>query len=383
MTRELAHDDLVELWQDLSAAVPGLEVLRGTTQVPGRWSSGGGDLDLHAPGHLLEAAHEHLEQAGFRREFAAQSYRRRMVRRRLGVWPTTIDLYAEPLFGAGFASVDGAATAAPEAALMRAVFDKHDLSYFLERHRPDDLGMVWRSASGRLAGPSGSATASLVAARLLAGRVARLRPDVALSSLRMRAARRTRLLREPAGFEVAFVGPDGSGKTTLVAKLMDRVPLPAQTIYMGGKDWQTWLMRKMVGKPGSMIPRHLEQGLRRRRGFFASRRGEVVMYERHPHETEPKEQHPLKRLLARSLFALYGWEVELAVMLTGDPELIFARKGEHDPATLARLDSWLSDMARRQSGEVITLDSTELDPEAIATRVGELLIERYQRRNAG
>lgn len=372
--------ELKELWTALQAVGPGLFLMRGTSELPGAWSARGTDLDVLADqGSDLEAASALLLARGFTREWAPEGYRRRFCLRRLGSYLVNVDLYEAPYWGPGLvASAPARSLSTAHAALLRAVFDKHDLSYFHARCRIEELPTELQHAVRHAA--RGRAGAGFVAAVLLVQQLVRPVPSAIKASLNQRLLRFT---HGSPGLEVAVAGPDGSGKTTLVRNLTEGCPLPFEVVYMGGRGWRTSLMRRVAGKPGSTIPRHIEQALRRLQGFRASRAGKVVLYERHPHEIEPTSGHPLMLAAARALFATYRRPVDLGIVLTGDTDRMFARKGEHSPAHLRMLDERLRRISASYSRELLTFDSTKEAPELITEQVAAALIARYQRLNRG
>jgi hypothetical protein len=377
-----AAPDLEKLWAELSAAAPRLFLMRGTSKVPGAWSARGTDLDVLADDpDTLDAATTFLTSLGFVREWAPEAYLRRYCLRRPGSHLANVDLYEAALWGPGVAAQRPARQlSASEAALLRAVFDKHDLAYFRARARseelPPQLGHLVAGAQ-----PNGRSGAAYVAAGLLLTRQVRLMPDVIRATLARRFARFHS--RGSVGLEVAVVGPDGSGKTTLVRGLTELCPLPFEVVYMGGKDWRLGFMRRVAGKRGSTIPRHLEQALRRLHGWRAARAGRIALYERHPHELEPGAGHPLMRVIASGLFATYSRPVDMAFVLSGDVEVMFARKGEHSPEALRRLDERARVISEKYSREYEVLDSTVLSSDDLTAHVASLLIEKYQRLNHG
>lgn len=77
-----------------------------------------------------------------------------------------------------------------------------------------------------------------LAARLRS-QLALTRPDNLVRRAYVRARARARFLTRRRGFLVAFVGPDGGGKTTtanLVREKLPRLPAPVSMVYMGKKD---------------------------------------------------------------------------------------------------------------------------------------------------
>lgn len=373
--------ELNELWTALQAAGPALFLMRGTSELPGAWSARGTDLDVLADeARDLEGASALLLARGFTREWAPEGYRRRFCLRRLGAHLVNVDLYEAPYWGPGLVAPQPARSLSrAQAALLRAVFDKHDLSYFHARCGIEELPAEIQHVVARAA-PRGRAGAGFVAAALLVQKQVRPVPSAIRASLNQRLLRFT---QGAPGLEVAVAGPDGSGKTTLVRNLTEGCPLPFEVVYMGGRGWRTSLMRRVAGKSGSTIPRHIEQALRRLQGFRASRAGKVVLYERHPHEIEPTSGHPLMLAAARALFATYRRPVDLGIVLTGDTDRMFARKGEHSPAHLRMLDERLRRISATYSRELLTFDSTKQAPELITEQVAAALIARYQRLNQG
>jgi hypothetical protein len=371
---------LKELWTSLRIAVPSLFLMRGTAEVPGAWSARGTDLDVLADGDgCADDVERTLLAQGFHLEWSPEPYRRRFCLRQLGSYVVNVDVYEAALWGPGFASNRTARElSCAEATLLRSVFDKHDLVYFSQRGQVAELPAAWQELI-RGAPPGRAGAAWVATGLLLRGDVHPLRGVLETSLLH----RLDRLVSGAPGLEVAVAGPDGSGKTTLVETLTAACPLPFRVVYMGGRDWRTPLMRRMAGKSGSTILRHVEQALRRLEGWRAARQGKVVLYERHPHEIEPTSGHPLMLLAAHALFATYRRPVDLAIVLTGNTDLMFARKGEHTPAHLRMLDERLRRVAARYSREVLTYDSTELPPTAVSRSVAEELIARYQRLNRG
>ena len=125
--------------------------------------------------------------------------------------------------------------------------------------------------------------------------------------------------------EIAFLGVDGVGKTS-VAKELLRLPVQAKVIYiylgMGTHDYRTAPMRFIMrNKFPALIQKtllRLDVYVRHLEGWFFSRLGWIVVYDRHPFE----RLNPLKKTpsgLARNLLdGIYAWRVDWTFWLTGD-----------------------------------------------------------------
>jgi len=167
-------------------------------------------------------------------------------------------------------------------------------------------------------------------ARRLAGRTpwaARLR------RVRQRAARLTGRLRSfaaPTVPNVALLGPDGAGKSTLTEGLAQSLPIPVATIYMG-------LYPQNAKKPKRAVPGLGFAGLmvgswrRYLKGRGQQARGRLVLFDRYPYDAllpARRRLNPLKRL-RRALLARSCPAPDVVIILDAPAELLHARKGEH------------------------------------------------------
>ena len=152
-----------------------------------------------------------------------------------------------------------------------------------------------------------------------------------------------RVLRKP-GLEVALVGVDGAGKTT-VATALYSLTYPVKVIAMGSAHFR-WLpiLGRFFPWPVPPLAIHCERMLRRWVGFCLKCFGWIVIYDRHPLEQVNTTPASLKHRINDSFFYLYGWPVDLTFWLTGDYQTIYQRKREFTPEHLRSLDEKISDV---------------------------------------
>ncbi len=243
--------------------------------------------------------------------------------------------------------------------------------------RIDELGGAGSAA--RLAGSirTGDMTSAQAVGRRLARRWAR---TTAGDALRRRAVHEvTKRLRKPhtalrrRGIDVAVLGPDGSGKSTLAASLATGLLVPTRTIYLGLYGAKLAGVRRFGG------PRRLTSLWRGWTvGLWHRLRGRVVVYDRHGLDAlVGLPRASLKARLRRWILRHAIPDPALVLVLDAPAEVMFARKGEHDVATLdLQRRGYLALAARMPSAEV--LDASR-DPDAVRRDA----IARTWRRIAG
>jgi glycosyltransferase involved in cell wall biosynthesis/thymidylate kinase len=222
--------------------------------------------------------------------------------------------------------------------------------------------------------------------------------------------------RGARGVTVAIVGPDGAGKSSLVAALDSNPDLPTLAIYMGVDRLKAthalpttrWMVarRERASRRGGIppsprAPSSLRAGHRRRGGAFitAVRRVARNLLSL-PHELAEFGYRYLVGLNARSsgrvvLFDRYiydalvdvrvdnrsGWEAfrarvlarlipppDLMIVLTAPGEVLFARKPEHAPDRLSAVGREHLRVARR-AHHVAELDATRSPGELLADAI--------------
>lgn len=156
---------------------------------------------------------------------------------------------------------------------------------------------------------------------------------------------------------VAFVGPDGAGKGTVLEAVEKAIPVAVDVVILGrgSSRYQRKRARILESDPDARrtpIPRwrqmlepfFVSRTLVRRavqlaRVYAAAWRGRIVLCDRHPLDALAID--PRRTWLARSLERfvvgrLLPWP-DRVVLLDAPGEVMFARKGEHSPE---RLESW-------------------------------------------
>lgn len=162
---------------------------------------------------------------------------------------------------------------------------------------------------------------------------------------------RTRALWHRPGPTVAFLAPDGAGKSTLIESLRTSMPVPVTVGYLGlypsgaatssvrglgtvlvlGRIWRRWL--------------HCAA---------ASARGGVVLFDRYVYDALiPSGRAPLRTRLRRGLLARSLPAPTLTIVLDVPADVLHARKGEKDVARLDAERAAYAALARRLPRAVV------------------------------
>lgn len=157
------------------------------------------------------------------------------------------------------------------------------------------------------------------------------------------------------GLTVALLGPDGVGKSTVLAGLAATYPAPVRTIYLG--MWQG------AGHPGytrlhavrAIVVRPFRVWWRVACGAVHAARGRLVVYDRYTYDallpvtgSWAVLKRPYFRVLAR-----LAPRPDLVLVLDLPGEVAFARKGESTPERLEAVRQGYLALVPRLGAEVV------------------------------
>jgi thymidylate kinase len=192
---------------------------------------------------------------------------------------------------------------------------------------------------------------------------------------------RDRLHGKPRrGLTVALLGPDGVGKSTLLAALAEACPLPVEQIYMGmwqGVDRPGYTRRHAVA---AILARPLRVWWRVAKGAGHAARGRVVVYDRYTYDA----LLPITgswRALKRPYFwvlAHLAPRPDLVLILDLPGAVAFARKGESTPEALEAVRQGFLALAPRLRAEVV---DAAAPPEQVCADVVARIRRHHQRIN--
>lgn len=376
------------VWESIRRLVPGAILLRGPACLSPAQATGTGDLDILVP-RDFQSVRGFLKKQGFYRVYKPQPYLERYRYQTVeSRQPSTIDLYKAERWGLGFRLANGPEipTDADVAVLLHSVADGKGTAYF-ERERG---GPPWQKGMG--AKPTFSAferalwrrerLALLTLGLLLKGTI-RPDPTLILRNCLRRIAFRALQLTRKTGLEVALMGVDGTGKTSL-AQALSRLPAPVRVIYMGPHQYQTRLMRFALRHKVPSLFRQLafrfDLLVRRIQGAVLARRGWVVVYERHPAERIDPLKHSVRDKVKNWVDKLYAWPVDLTIYLTGDYPTLYLRKKEYPATYLQEIDRRYSAVLDFCGISYERVDVTRTNFEIVASTVGRRVLEKYQDR---
>jgi hypothetical protein len=156
------------------------------------------------------------------------------------------------------------------------------------------------------------------------------------------------------GLTIAVLAPDGAGKSTLVGRLRQDLPLPVRQLYMGLFSREQPVPAVPVPGFGSLV-----RLLRQWRGYLTSRRfrrgGAVVLCDRYCYDALVPGTGPdtWVRRRRRWLLGHACPPPDLTVVLDAPGTVLHQRKPEHEPSDLERRRQGYLALAHRFGWRVI------------------------------
>jgi len=203
------------------------------------------------------------------------------------------------------------------------------------------------------------------------------------SNLCRRIAFRTWQLTRKTGVEVALLGVDGVGKSSLSSALL-QLPAPVKAVYMGPHDYQTRIMRFALKHDLPLPVRQLafryELLVRRLHGSLLARRGWIVVYDRHPAERLEPGKRSFRNAIKSVLDRFYAWPVDVTFWLTGDYRTIYLRKKEYSAAYLQVIDQRFQSVLERYRIPFDKIDVTQNDLVSVTQLIRNRVLAKYQER---
>jgi thymidylate kinase len=181
---------------------------------------------------------------------------------------------------------------------------------------------------------------------------------------------------------VAFLAPDGAGKTTLTASIQSALFFPVYSVYMGLHQKGT-VTAKPSRIPGlGFVRRLLTQWQRYLLARYHQGRGRLVIFDRYTYDSLLPSHRQLNwgQRSRRWIMAHACPAPDLVILLDAPGEVLYQRKGEHSPAVLEQQRQAYHKL-RALVPQMVILDATQ-DPEEVQRDAIALIWEAYLTRNA-
>lgn len=183
--------------------------------------------------------------------------------------------------------------------------------------------------------------------------------------------------RRSRGLSVALLGPDGVGKSTLVAGLAAASRLPVRTVYMGMWQGADRPGRTRLHAIAAIVARPFRVWARVARAAVYVARGHLVLFDRYTYDALLPITGSL-RWLKRPYFwvlAHLAPRPDLVLVLDLPGEVAFARKGEFSPDGLEAVRQGFLALAPRIGAQVVDASAS---PEQVRDDVAERIRRRHR-----